>query len=145
MPADPRAAGARHPGADAELPEPVARAGPYAVRPNERDLARFLDDLSGFLSFSRDEIGGEFLTLRELRRRLSGEVSAEAAPAPQAARPENAASPGKRCLVVATRPPVHGGSAVVYDCLARFGHGRVSVLAPREDYRFGWPIRFWRE
>jgi phosphatidyl-myo-inositol dimannoside synthase len=113
---------------------------------NERDLARFLDDLSGFLSFFRDEIGGEFLTLRELRRRLSGEVSTDAAPAPRPSRPDAPASPGKRCLVVAnTFPPVHGGSAVVYDSLARFGHGRVSVLAPREDYRFGWPIRFWRE
>ena len=65
---------------------------------------------------------------------------------PRAARQGVVSSAGKRCLVVAnTFPPVHGGSAVVYDSLARFGHGRVSVLAPREDYRFGWPIRFWRE
>lgn len=130
---------------------------------NERDLAIFLDDLSGFLSFFRDEIGGEFLTVRELRQRLSGDGSlgvspwgpvaapdsardAAPDPTPDAPAPSAAASPGKRCLVVAnTFPPVHGGSAVVYDSLARFGHGRVSVLAPREDYRFGWPIRFWRE
>jgi phosphatidylinositol alpha-1,6-mannosyltransferase len=114
---------------------------------NESDLAIFLDRLSGFLSFFRDEIGGEFLTIRELRQRLLGDGPAIPAPMPQAPPPPRAApSPGKRCLVVAnTFPPVHGGSAVVYDSLARFGHGRVSVLAPREDYRFGWPIGFWRE
>ena len=51
-----------------------------------------------------------------------------------------------RCLVVAnTFPPIHGGSAIVYDSLARFGGGRVSVLAPQEDYRDGWPIQGWRE
>ncbi len=143
---------------------------------NERDLAIFLDHLSGFLRFFRDEIGGEFLTVRELRQRLSGDSSvavpvstrttapgsaAHESPAPRSPAHESPAfepapcrspapsadvSSGKRCLVVAnTFPPVHGGSAVVYDSLARFGHGRVSVLAPREDYRFGWPIRFWRE
>ncbi len=131
---------------------------------NESDLAIFLDRLSGFLSFFRDEIGGEFLTIRELRQRLLGAGSAGTAPTPpampprvvpraaapdvasHAALPHKAFSAGKRCLVVAnTFPPVHGGSAVVYDSLARFGHGRVSVLAPREDYRFGWPIGFWRE
>jgi phosphatidylinositol alpha-1,6-mannosyltransferase len=131
---------------------------------NDRDLAIFLDRLSGFLSFFRDEIGGEFLTIRELRQRLLGAGSAGSAPTPEAmpphvapraarsdvashaAPPHEASSAGKRCLVVAnTFPPVHGGSAVVYDSLARFGHGRVSVLAPREDYRFGWPIGFWRE
>ena len=170
---------------------------------NERDLAIFLDRLSGFLSFFRHEIGGEFVTLRELRQRLSGDVpmnvpvsvqtadagsaaheatalrsptlrsptlrsptlrsaarkssvsetisrrSPASSRAPSPARsvaPSADARPGKRCLVVAnTFPPVHGGSAVVYDSLARFGRGRVSVLAPREDYRFGWPIRFWRE
>lgn len=155
---------------------------------NERDLAIFLDHLSGFLSFFRDEIGGEFLTLHELRQRLSGDGQASVAKSTHAAATGWAAhrspasrsplhelrasetptrrsqapppvssaatsvgrsadaTPGKRCLVVAnTFPPVHGGSAVVYDSLARFGRGRVSVLAPREDYRFGWPIRFWRE
>jgi phosphatidylinositol alpha-1,6-mannosyltransferase len=123
---------------------------------NERDLAIFLDRLSGFLSFFRDEIGGEFLTVRELRQRLLDDGSVGIAPAPQPAPthrgrnrlapPHETPSTGKRCLVVAnTFPPVHGGSAVVYDSLARFGHGRVSVLAPREDYRFGWPIGFWRE
>jgi hypothetical protein len=55
---------------------------------NERDLAIFLDDLSGFLSFFRDEIGGEFLTIHELRQRLSGDGSAGVAPTPQAARPK---------------------------------------------------------
>jgi phosphatidylinositol alpha-1,6-mannosyltransferase len=112
---------------------------------NERDLAIFLDRLSGFLSFFRDEIGGEFVTVNELRQRLSGTppTHASSPPTPPA---RMAASPGSRCLVVAnTFPPVHGGSAVVYDSLARFGRGRVSVLAPRQDYRFGWPVRFWRE
>jgi phosphatidylinositol alpha-1,6-mannosyltransferase len=110
---------------------------------NERDLAVFLDRISGFLSFFRDEIGGEFLTVAETRARLLGVTPAVAAPKPP---PRPPLAPGKRCLVVAnTFPPVHGGSAVVYDSLARFGRGRVSVLAPRHDYRFDWPIRTWRE
>lgn len=110
---------------------------------NERDLAIFLDRISGFLSFFRDEIGGEFLTIAEMRTRLLGEGSAAVALPPKS-RP--AVASGKRCLVVAnTFPPVHGGSAVVYDSLARFGRGRVTVLAPRQDYRFDWPIRYWRE
>ena len=110
---------------------------------NERDLAIFLDRISGFLSFFRDEIGGEFLTIAETRARLLGAMPAGAAQAPPSRPP---LAPGKRCLVVAnTFPPVHGGSAVVYDSLARFGRGRVSVLAPRHDYRFDWPIRTWRE
>lgn len=110
---------------------------------NERDLAIFLDRISGFLSFFRDEIGGEFLTIAEIRARLLG-----GAPVVPAATPPSrpASAPGSRCLVVAnTFPPVHGGSAVVYDSLARFGRGRVTVLAPRQDYRFDWPIRYWRE
>ncbi len=110
---------------------------------NERDLAIFLDRISGFLSFFRDEIGGEFLTIAETRARLLSAVPDVAASAPPSRPP---LAPGKRCLVVATTfPPVHGGSAVVYDSLARFGRGRVSVLAPRHDYRFEWPIRIWRE
>ena len=126
---------------------------------NDRDLAIFLDRLSGFLSFFREEIGGEFVTVDELRQRLSGGAATHAPLAPHPARLEPARlepahlepahlepAPGRRCLVVAnTFPPVHGGSAVVYDSLARFGRGRVSVLAPRQDYRYGWPVRFWRE
>ena len=50
-----------------------------------------------------------------------------------------------RILVVAnTFPPVHGGSAVVYDSLGRFGGGRISVLAPKLDYRTGTPIPGWK-
>jgi phosphatidylinositol alpha-1,6-mannosyltransferase len=94
---------------------------------NERDLDAFLGRLSGYLSFFREELDGEFLTPNQVRDRLL------LAPAPAAA--------AKRCLVVAnTFAPVHGGSAVVYDSLARFGAGRVSVLAPMEDYRDGTPI-----
>ncbi len=112
---------------------------------NDRDLAIFLDRLSGFLSFFREEIGGEFVTVNELRQRLSGAAATHASP-PPAPPARLQAAPGRRCLVVAnTFPPVHGGSAVVYDSLARFGRGRVSVLAPRQDYRYGWPVRFWRE
>jgi phosphatidyl-myo-inositol dimannoside synthase len=109
-----------------------------------RDLAVFLDRVSGFLSFFRDELGGVFLTVRELRDQLlNGSLTREAAEPPPA-RP--ALQGSKRCLVVAnTFPPVHGGSAIVYDSLARFGGGRVSVLAPQEDYRDGWPILGWRE
>jgi phosphatidylinositol alpha-1,6-mannosyltransferase len=94
---------------------------------NAYDLSEFMDRLTGFLSFFRDEIGGQFATPREVRERLLTLPK----PAPDQ----------KRCLVVAnTFPPVLGGSAVVYDSLARFGAGRVSVLAPSEDYRAGTPI-----
>ena len=48
-------------------------------------------------------------------------------------------------VVANTFPPVHGGSAIVYDSLARFSGGRVSVLAPQQDYRDGRPILGWRE
>lgn len=200
-----------------------------------RDLAVFLDRISGFLSFFRDELGGVFLTVKELHDQLSsGQLSSGQLSSGQlgsgqlglgqsdlgglanqrvepaevessqnavirrldpATRPtagvrtdhgiksgddravwgdgaqrnddamgvcgptekdrpvshvETVSDYGTaakdRCLVVAnTFPPVHGGSAIVYDSLARFGRGRVSVLAPQEDYRDGWPIQGWRE
>jgi len=70
-------------------------------------------------------------------------ISSAAKPA---ARPDTRVFGQRRCLVVAnTFPPVLGGSAIVYDSLARFGDGRVSVLAPQQDYRDGWPIQAWRE
>ncbi len=51
----------------------------------------------------------------------------------------------RRCLLVANVfPPIHGGSASVYECLARFGHGRVSVLAPSADYTTGRELPGWR-
>jgi phosphatidylinositol alpha-1,6-mannosyltransferase len=44
----------------------------------------------------------------------------------------------RRCLLVANVfPPIVGGSASVYDSLARFSGGRVSVVAPRLDYLTG--------
>ncbi len=110
---------------------------------NQRDLAVFLDRISGFLSFFHDELGGVTLTARQLHDQLrTGTLvlpPAEAAPAQPMA-------DNRRCLMIAnTFPPVHGGSAIVYDSLARFASGRVSVLAPREDYRDGNPIPGWRE
>ncbi|MDR3532250.1 MAG: glycosyltransferase [Rhodopila sp.] len=118
---------------------------------SHRDLAVFLDRISGFLSFFRDELGGVFLTVKELHDQLqSGQLQAggltddRTRPAPPATKLPMQGT--NRCLVVAnTFPPVHGGSAIVYDSLARFGGGRVSVLAPQEDYRDGWPIQGWRE
>lgn len=110
---------------------------------NERDLAVFLDRISGFLSFFCDELGGVTLTARELHDQL--QAGALVLPPGEAvATPPIAGE--RRCLVVAnTFPPVHGGSAMVYDSLARFSDGRVSVLAPLEDYRGGGPILGWRE
>ena len=110
-----------------------------------RDLAVFLDRISGFLSFFRDELGGVFLTVKELHRPASARGPWSDGPnRSPAAKPLVQGT--NRCLVVAnTFPPIHGGSAIVYDSLARFGRGRVSVLAPREDYRDGWPIQGWRE
>jgi phosphatidyl-myo-inositol dimannoside synthase len=110
---------------------------------DHRDLAVFLDRISGFLSFFRDELGGRFLTVRQLHDQLrAGTLTADS----EAPLPKPPIAGSHRCLVVAnTFPPVHGGSAIVYDSLARFGGGRVSVLAPEEDYRDGWPIQGWRE
>jgi phosphatidylinositol alpha-1,6-mannosyltransferase len=109
-----------------------------------RDLAVFLDRISGFLSFFRDELGGVFLTVKELHDQLRAGSPIDGADESPVARPPVEGE--NRCLVVAnTFPPVHGGSAIVYDSLARFGGGRVSVLAPQEDYRDGWPIQGWRE
>jgi phosphatidylinositol alpha-1,6-mannosyltransferase len=111
---------------------------------DHRDLAVFLDRISGFLSYFRDELGGVFLTVKELHDRISKGSLTGGNPEPRVAAPPVEGT--NRCLVVAnTFPPIHGGSAIVYDSLARFGQGRVSVLAPREDYRDGWPIQGWRE
>ncbi len=48
-------------------------------------------------------------------------------------------------LVVNNFPPVHGGSAVVYDNVARHGAGRVAVVAPRLGYTDRLPLIGWRE
>jgi phosphatidylinositol alpha-1,6-mannosyltransferase len=46
-----------------------------------------------------------------------------------------------RCLIVTSIfPPVMGGSATVYDSLARHGQGRVVVMAPRVNYLNGQKI-----
>lgn len=118
----------------------------------QRDLAVFLDRLSGFLSFFRDEIGGQFMTVTELRQVLLGTPSAAIQSSATTPRQAVAQSPSadaasrERCLLVAnTFPPMTGGSAVVYDSLARFSGGRVSVLASSEDYRTGMPLLGWRE
>jgi phosphatidyl-myo-inositol dimannoside synthase len=109
------------------------------------DLAVFLDRISGFLSFFRDELGGVFLTVKELHDQLcDGTLAHDVAPPRTTVQP--LVQGNNRCLVVAnTFPPVHGGSAIVYDSLARFAAGRVTVLAPQQDYRDGCPILGWRE
>ena len=48
-------------------------------------------------------------------------------------------------LVANNFPPIRGGSAAVYDSLARHSGGRVTVLAPRINYADGLPIIGWRE
>lgn len=103
---------------------------PYVRNP--RELEVFLERLAGFLRYFRDELSGVFLSPRQVRARLLLRPPL----APQAT----------RCLLVAnTFAPVHGGSAVVYDSLARFGAGRVSVLAPLEDHRDATPVPGTRE
>ena len=48
----------------------------------ERDLSVFIDRVSGFLAFWRDEVGGEFLSIEKLHRRLVGAAAMAAAHAP---------------------------------------------------------------
>lgn len=48
-------------------------------------------------------------------------------------------------LIASNFPPVRGGSAVVYDNLARCLCDRVVALAPRENYIDGQPLIGWRE
>ena len=51
---------------------------------------------------------------------------------------------GGRCLLIASIfPPIHGGSAVVYENLARFGEGTVVVLAPYRHYQTGHVLVGW--
>ena len=57
-----------------------------------------------------------------------------------------AAPPRRKVLLVANNfPPVRGGSAVVYDTLARHAAGQVIVLAARRSYLDGLPLIGWRE
>ncbi|MCW3476925.1 glycosyltransferase family 4 protein [Limobrevibacterium gyesilva] len=53
--------------------------------------------------------------------------------------------PGKVLLIANNFPPVRGGSAVVYDNLARYSGGKVVVVAPRISYVDGLPMIGWRE
>lgn len=49
-----------------------------------------------------------------------------------------------RCLLVTSIfPPIHGGSAVVYDNLGRHGDGHVVVLAPYRHYQTGHVLVGW--
>jgi phosphatidylinositol alpha-1,6-mannosyltransferase len=52
---------------------------------------------------------------------------------------------GQVLLIANNFPPIRGGSAVVYDNLARHSGGRIVVLAPRLDYVDGLPLIGWRE
>ena len=52
---------------------------------------------------------------------------------------------GRVLLVTNNFPPIRGGSAVVYENLARYAHGAVSVIAPRLNYTDGLPTIGWRE
>lgn len=52
----------------------------------------------------------------------------------------------RRMLLIANNfPPVRGGSASVYENLARCAQGEVIVLAPRIAYTDGLPVIGWRE
>lgn len=62
-----------------------------------------------------------------------------ASPSPSPSRP------GRLLLVASNYPPVRGGSAKVYDSLARHAEGRISILAPRDAYADGLPLIGWRE
>lgn len=53
--------------------------------------------------------------------------------------------PGGILLIASNFPPVRGGSAVVYDNLARNADGRITVLTSKINYRDGLPIIGWRE
>ncbi len=53
--------------------------------------------------------------------------------------------PGGVLLIASNFPPVRGGSAVVYDNLARNADGRIVVLTSKINYRDGLPIIGWRE
>ena len=48
-------------------------------------------------------------------------------------------------LVTNNLPPVRGGSAIVYDNLARHADGGIVVIAPKLNYLDGLPLIAWRE
>ena len=48
------------------------------------------------------------------------------------------------CLIVTSIfPPIHGGSATVYENIARYSNGRVAVLAPYRNYQTGRVLVGW--
>jgi phosphatidylinositol alpha-1,6-mannosyltransferase len=73
------------------------------------------------------------------------ETAPSAAPGPARDRPAETASAGDaRCLLIASIfPPIHGGSAVVYENLARFSDGEMVVLAPYRHYQTGHVLVGW--
>lgn len=74
--------------------------------------------------------------------RGNGMNSAAASDAGQAA----AARDGARILVISGNfPPIHGGSAVVYDNLCRYSGGQAVGLSCYRDYATGNEIPGWRE
>lgn len=52
---------------------------------------------------------------------------------------------GKVLLIANNFPPIRGGSAVVYDNLAKYSDGRIIVVAPRVNYTDDLPLIGWRE
>jgi len=54
-------------------------------------------------------------------------------------------TPAKVLLIANNFPPIRGGSAVVYDNLARYAADRILVVAPRINYNDGLPLIGWRE
>ena len=55
-------------------------------------------------------------------------------------------SPPARCLLMTSIfPPIHGGSAVVYDNLGRHSGGQLVVLAPYRHYETGRVLVGWRD
>ncbi len=52
---------------------------------------------------------------------------------------------GRILLVTNNLPPVRGGSAIVYDNLARHAGGAIAVIGPRLSYLDGLPLIGWRE
>ena len=72
----------------------------------------------------------------EPNRPADGSLPAVAGPA--------VAGADARCLLIASIfPPIHGGSAVVYENLARFGDGTMAVLAPYRHYQTGHVLVGW--
>jgi phosphatidylinositol alpha-1,6-mannosyltransferase len=75
----------------------------------------------------------------------------EALPEAPASEPRTAAAPGgaagtpRSLLIASIFPPIHGGSAVVYENLARFGDGTMCVLAPYRHYQTGHVLVGWRD